>query len=161
MNILVYTCNTRSCTSIEFYHEQYNVQWCDKCETILKVLFLNTDYLFLGQEDLYMYSQHSITIHISSVAVHDQTEDMRTLYHLLYHMIWHKYDVHVVSLYFYMFHICDVIFFTRPSVLIILDLIFQFFQIPIMPGYQWWMYTFIINAAFKTTYYLVSFWLLF
>ena len=56
-----------------------------------------------------MESQHSIVIHISSVAVHDQTEDMRTLYPFPYHMLWHKYDVHVASLYFYMFHICDLL----------------------------------------------------
>ena len=46
---------------------------------------------------------------------------------LPYHMIWHKYDAHVASLYFYMIHICDLIF-TRPSVLSILALIFEFFK---------------------------------
>ena len=79
MDIPVYTCDIFSCLSIEFYHEKYNMQWCDKCETILRVLCLNTDYLFLGQEYLYMDIQHITTIHIYSVAVHDQTEDMHTL----------------------------------------------------------------------------------
>ena len=52
---------------------------------------------------------HITAIHISSVEVHDRTEDMCTLYPLLYNMPWNKYDVHVASLYFYMFHICDVL----------------------------------------------------
>ena len=50
---------------MEFYHEKYNVKWCDKRETEVRVLFLNTDYLFLGQEYWYMDSQHSTAIHIS------------------------------------------------------------------------------------------------
>ena len=64
----------------------------------MMVLFLNTDYLFIGQEYLYMDIWHSNTIHISSVEVHDQTEDMCTLYPFPYHMLWNKYDVHVTSL---------------------------------------------------------------
>ena len=56
---------------MELYHEQYNAQWCDKWETLLGVLFLNTDYLSLGQEYWYMDSHHRIAINISSVEVHD------------------------------------------------------------------------------------------
>ena len=72
-----------------------------------------------------MNIQHNTTIHISSVEVHDQTEDMCTLLNFPDQMILHKHDAHVVSLYFYMFHICDVIL-TRPSALSILDFIFEF-----------------------------------
>ena len=53
---------------------------------------------------------HITAIHISSVEVHDHTDDMCTLQPFPYHMLWHKYDAHVESLYFYMFHICDVLF---------------------------------------------------
>ena len=35
------------------------------------VLCLNTDYLFLGQEDWYMDSKHDTEKNISSVLVHD------------------------------------------------------------------------------------------
>ena len=70
---------------------------------------------------------HNISIHIYSVEMHDLTVDTHTLSPLPYHIIWHKYDAHVVSLYFYMFHICDL-FFPRPSVLTILALIFEFFK---------------------------------
>ena len=45
-----------------------------------------------------MGSRHSTAIHICSVEVHDQNEDIQTLWPLTYHMIWHKYDVHVASL---------------------------------------------------------------
>ena len=80
-----------------------------------------------------MDSRHSTTIHISSVEVHSQTEDMCALYHLPYLMLWHKYDFHVASLYFNMLYICDVLshqtfcfenFGFDPCV----------FQIPITPG---------------------------
>ena len=54
--------------------------------------------------------QHNTTIYIFSVEVNDQTEDMCTLQPFKYLMIWHKYDTHVASLYFYMINICDVIF---------------------------------------------------
>ena len=40
---------------------------------------MNYDYLFIGKEYLYTESQHNTAIQIYSVAVHDQTEDMRTL----------------------------------------------------------------------------------
>ena len=110
VKIIVYTCNIFSCVSMKLYHEQYKVQWCDKCETVLRVLFLNTDDLFLGQEYWYTDICHSTAIHISSAEVHDQTEDMCILQPLPYRMLWHKYDAHVASLYFYMFHIFDVIF---------------------------------------------------
>ena len=43
-----------------------------------------------------MYICHKAAIHISSVEVHDHTEDMCILYHLLYQMLWHKYDAHVL-----------------------------------------------------------------
>ena len=76
---------------------------------------MNTDYLFLGQEDLYMYSQHNTAIHISGVAVHDHTEDMHTLQPVPYQIIWHKDDVHVASLYFICF-IYVILFFIRPLV---------------------------------------------
>ena len=69
----------------------------------------------------------STAIHISRMEVHDQTEDMCTLYPLPYQIIWHKYDFHVVSLYLYMFHMCDVIFH-QTSDLSILDFIVQFFK---------------------------------
>ena len=42
-------------------------------------------------------------------------------------MLWNKHDVHMSSLYFYMFHIC-VVLFTIPSVLSILDFILEFFK---------------------------------
>ena len=57
-----------------------------------------------------MDSQHNTAINISGVVVHDQNEDMNKLYRLSYQMLWHKYDAHVESRYFYMFHIRDVIF---------------------------------------------------
>ena len=47
--------------------------------TLLRVLFINNDYLFLVKEDLYMDIWHSTAIHISSVELHDQNEDMCTL----------------------------------------------------------------------------------
>ena len=53
---------------------------------------------------------HSTAIHISMAEVHDQTEDLCTLQTLPHLMLWHKYDARVASLYFYMIHICDVIF---------------------------------------------------
>ena len=112
---------------MELHHDKYNTQWCDKYETALRVLCLNTDYLFLGQEYWYIHSYHSISIHISSVAVNDHTEDMHTLSPLPYQMIWHKYDVNVTSLYFICFRYA-IWFFTRHSILRILDLIFDFFK---------------------------------
>ena len=47
MKIPVYTGDILSCFSMELNHEQYTAQWCDKCETVLRVLCLNTDYLFV------------------------------------------------------------------------------------------------------------------
>ena len=35
---------------------------------------------------------HNITIHISSVVIHDLTVHMHTLLHFPYQMLWHKYD---------------------------------------------------------------------
>ena len=102
-----------------------------------------------------MESWNSTAIHISSVEVHYQNEDTRTLLHFPYHMLWHKYDAHVASLYFYMLYICYVLshqtfcfenFGFYPWV----------FQIPITPGQQWWMYTFSRNATFTTKHNLVS-----
>ena len=55
------------------------MQLCDKCETVFRVLCLNYDYLLLNQEDWYMDSRNSSTIHISIVEVHDQTKYMCTL----------------------------------------------------------------------------------
>ena len=57
-----------------------------------------------------MDSKNNTAIHIYSVEVHDKTEDMCTFQTFSYHMLWNKYDTHVASLYFYMFHICDVLF---------------------------------------------------
>ena len=57
-----------------------------------------------------MDSQHSIVTHISSLEVHDQTDDMRTLWPFLYQMLWHKYDINLLSLYFDMFCILNLIF---------------------------------------------------
>ena len=71
--------------------------------------------------------QHNTEIHILSEEVHDQTEDMCTLQPFTYQMLWNKYDDHMASLYFYMFHIFDVIF-TRLYALRILDFIFDFFK---------------------------------
>ena len=82
-----------------------------------------------------MDSQNSTAIHILSMVVHDHTEDMHTLYIFPYQILCHKYDVHVATLYFYMFHIRKLIF-TRPSVLRILALTFEFFQIHITTGWQ-------------------------
>ena len=67
-------------------------------------------HLFLGQEDLFLDIFHNIAIHISSVVTHDLTVDIHTLLHIPYHLLWLKYDVHVVLLYFYMFHIFNLIF---------------------------------------------------
>ena len=53
--------------------------------------------------------RHSTAILISSVEVNAQIEDMRTLQHLPYLMLWHKYDFHVALLYFYMLYIFDVL----------------------------------------------------
>ena len=80
-----------------------------------------------------MDSRHSTLIHISSVEVHYPNENKLTLLNFPYQMLWHKYDPHVASLYFYMLYICNVLshhtfFFDRfgfyPRV----------FQIPITPG---------------------------
>ena len=53
-----------------------------------------------------------------------------------------------------MWHHCNFIcciyvmwFLVRPSDLSILALILEFFQIPITPGYQWWMYAFSRNTT--------------
>ena len=54
-----------------------------------------------------MYIYHIISIHISSVALYDQTEDMHTLQPLQYQMICHKYDIHVASLYLYILFLCN------------------------------------------------------
>ena len=54
---------------MKFYHDQYNVQWYDKCDTVFRVLYMNTDYLFLCKEDLYMDSHQKTIIQISSVEV--------------------------------------------------------------------------------------------
>ena len=64
---------------MELYHEQYNTQWYDNCKNVLRVLCPNTDYLFLGQEDWYMGSQHIIAIQSSSVELHDHTKDIHIL----------------------------------------------------------------------------------
>ena len=52
---------------------------------------------------------HNITIQISSEAMNDLTVDMHTLSTFSHQMLCHKYDAHVVSLCFYMFHICNFI----------------------------------------------------
>ena len=54
---------------------------------------------------------YKITIHISSLVLHDLTLDMHTLLFLTYQMCWHKYNANVVSLYVYMFHIWNFLFF--------------------------------------------------
>ena len=79
--------------------------------------------------------QHNTEIHISSMKVHDQTEDMCTVQHLPYQMLWNKYDAHVESLYLYMFHICDVIFY-QTFCFEHFGSYLSDFQIPITPGYQ-------------------------
>ena len=53
---------------------------------------------------------HSTVIYVYGVEVHYQNEDKRTLLHFTYQMLWHKYDAHVASMYFYMLYICDVLF---------------------------------------------------
>ena len=67
---------------------------------------------------------NSIVIHIFSVKVHYRTGGIHTLYHFPCQMLWHKYDVHLASLYFYLFHIYDFIF-PRPYFLSIDTFIFQ------------------------------------
>ena len=77
--------------------------------------------------------QYRKSIYIYSVEVHHHNDDMCTLLHLTYHMLWHKYDAHVVSQFF----ICCIYmmcFLIRPSALSILALILDFFQITITPG---------------------------
>ena len=56
-----------------------------------------------------MDSRNSTPINISSVEIHYHNEDKHTLLHFPYQMLWHKYDARVVSLYFYMLYICDVL----------------------------------------------------
>ena len=106
----VYTCDKFSCQLTEACHVLYNVKSDDKCENEWKELFWNTDHLFLGQENLCLYIWQKIEWHISSVVTHDLTVDTHTFLPLPYQILWRKYNYHVVSLYFYMFHICDLIF---------------------------------------------------
>ena len=94
-------------------------------------------------------------IHISSVSVHDQNEDKRTLLHLPYQMLWHKWNAHVESLYFYIFHICDVLYH-QTFCFEHFGFYSSVFSIPITLGYQWWIYTFSRIATFTTTHDLVT-----
>ena len=75
---------------------------------------------------------HNTTIHISSVIIHDLTVDMHKFLPFPYHMLWYKYYAHVERLYFICF-ISVIFFFTKHSVLNILDLILEIFKIPITP----------------------------
>ena len=88
----------------------YNVQLDDKCENELMGLCWNIDHLFLDQEDLRLEIWRNISIHISSVVIHDLTVGTHTLLPFPYQVIWSEYDAHVASLYFYMFHVCYFIF---------------------------------------------------
>ena len=99
----------KSCQLTEACHVLYTVQLYDKYKNELRDLCWDTDNLFLGQEYLCLDIWHNIAIHISSVVTHDLTVDMHTLLPLPYHMFWRKYDAHVASLYFYMFHIYNFI----------------------------------------------------
>ena len=72
--------------------------------------------------------------------------------------IW-CFGINMTSMWHHCIFICCIYvmcFLTRSSALRILALILEFFQIPITPGYQWWMYTFSINATFTTTHNLVT-----
>ena len=62
-------------------------KWKDWCQ--------DTDYLFPGQEDWFLYIWHKIAIHIFSVVTHDLTVSMHTLLPFPCHMIWRKYDAYV------------------------------------------------------------------
>ena len=73
------------------------------------------------------HSQHNTAIHIFSLKVHVQTEDMCTLQPFQYHMIWHKYDVYVVSRYCFMSYKCGVLFH-QTLCFGISAFIFQFFK---------------------------------
>ena len=69
------------------------------------------------------------------------------------------FGINITSMWNHCIFICFIYFmwfFNRPSTLGILAFIFDFFQIPITPGYQWWMYTFSINATLPTTHDLVT-----
>ena len=57
---------------------------------------------------------------------------MHTLLHFPCHILWRKYDAHMASMYFICF-IYAIFFSPRPSVLIILADIFEFFLITISP----------------------------
>ena len=122
-----------SCQLTEACHFLYNVQLDDKCENELKYWCRDTDHLFPGKEDECLDICHNIAIHISSVATHDLTVSMHTFLPLLCHMLCPKYDAHVAWLYFYMFHIYAILFSPRPSDLIILAEILEFFKIRISP----------------------------
>ena len=66
---------------------------------------LEIDHTFLGQD-----FWNSIEWYISGVVMHDLTVYTHTLLPLPCKMLWLKYDAHMAWLYFYMFHICDLIF---------------------------------------------------
>ena len=85
-----------SCHLTEAFHMLYNVQSDDKCENEFKDLFQNIDDMFLGKEDLCLDISHNNVIHISSVVTHDLTVDTHTLLPFPYHMLWRKYDAHVL-----------------------------------------------------------------
>ena len=155
IKIPVYNCDMFSCLSMKLYHDQYNAQLCDKCKTVLRVLYLNTYYLcFLVRKiDTQTFGTTS-QIHIFSGALHDQTEDMHILLPLPYQMCWHKYDVNVASLYFYMVHICN---FCLHKTFCFDYFGFDFWvsRILITPGQQQCNYTFSINLKLASTHYLV------
>ena len=155
MKILVYTCNICSFLSMEFYHRQYTVQWCDKCETKLRVLFLHVFNLFLGKNidawKVRTTPQYTFTV----------WKWMIRLKICTYCSLWHirLFGIYMTPMWHYCILICFIYvmwFFNRPSALIIIAFIFEFFQIPITPGYQWWMYTVSRNATFTTTHDLVT-----
>ena len=53
---------------------------------------------------------HNIEIHISSVVMHDLNLDMHILLPLPYNMLWHKYNAHVVWIYFICFIYANFLF---------------------------------------------------
>ena len=89
------------------HHRQISIQLHHHVHVMQYSILFN---LFLGKCYLYMDSRQSPAIKISSVEVDDHTLDICILQTFPYQMLWHKYDSHVASLYFYLFHICDVLF---------------------------------------------------
>ena len=114
-------------SDMEFYHEQYNVQWCDKCETVLRVFLLvlvicflvrNIDTWTFGTSPQYIFPLYKCMI-ILRICAHCILCHIRRFVINMTPM-WH----HCIFIYF----IYVMWFFTRIYALIILAFIFQFFK---------------------------------